>query len=1649
MIAPLPEWLAGASSLADLLKLAHQRQQEKVPLLIWTRCALAGEWNTALYDRLAEGIPGAPPASEFSELPSVISAGSHFTLADGIRESYLKQWKAGDPEMQKTAAILTAFYRENGDESQRLRYLTLADPEAAKTEIEALYRRADRGFDLGRCSALLRPLREQFLLLEPSLQAFHNEREQYLQSREIFSDDYYRSTVYLPRQQMEGDCEKLLAAGGPWMLNLFGLGGLGKTMFVRRLIAYRCVPEFQSERTPVGRVDLDFVNLDFLAENAWLVLLEAARQLRPQMEGSPFATLLGREDLSLARAVRSKAWPLTDPDLALATLSSVKRRERIEDLFVRGIGHRRALLVIDTIEEFLLHRPAALQTLLEVLVSVRRRCPEFRVLLSGRYWILDPERKPPPVSGNLRDELAASTIAVPITAFTSEESRHYLREVRHLGNAAVVDAIVKRSDNPFELSLFADLATSRPLLTVEAVEQCPDAKIAYLIERVIDRMPDEPFLDSDPREVFERKRTQRGARWLVRYAVIPQELTLDFVKDVLRRFLEDEMSGEGRRDRTNTPGYEDQPRWQREPGSRIELDDRAIEQIWDELVKYAASYNWVEGDSNAVQLHAEVVTPMRELLRAQPEEYPIYSALHQAAAEYFESRPNLSGKLLAKALYHRFQQDGSAAGKYWREYRATAREISAAAVRDLAKSVLNTKDYLDDDREPLRHYRSGLLIDRETLSDVALEYAHAALLAWLRTLAQSSQNAAANAVRFGRAEWKRFGGIEGVSTRERLFLLDTAEEFFQGNGQRVIELLSESSIATLPPEDQVAARMLLMRVLRAGTVEADRQYDAVAASAPRNLPAFPEHFLLALHAQYILRRDSLHALREFDRAMQLLMDRSDDPNEAGMILQWFGDLAMTNGEYTSLARWSEKMIALPARFPFPAREQACDWLVPAYLELRRFDDAAKAAERNVIEAEKSRLKAMVALGRLQIKDGLALHEQARQKFKDAGYESSSVGEHLELVEAYLMLGNISLAKSMLGGVTEMNESVHALNAMMLRMRLAGAEENAGEARRLLDETVVKLPGWSLSPVAEATARASFLASGAGNAEDAVQFLDRLSALPSPASRYASLRPFVNARLERPLPVNGFHTAVEEPPESPDWFSHNLAFAAACRFFEDHHRLESAIRKGLEHASDQVQTYAVRNLIPSWLAATCPMPQNYLHAWQEMGEAYRPMAMVAHLHEGELAYYGDRRELARSCLAYFRENEASLPGPHLWKLRALMLEGLLALDEGRKDDAAESVRTMVSMASDMGNLAWGSLLNIVNVAQTSMLQDVGRLIRRPLSVSMPDERAGEGPEIVLNLSAQGLLVEFHPVSGGPRATVASTPVAWELAGAPSDLYPASLAAGLQQLRDFSFLNPELKQILFPSIDPEPGRIGLRVPLSSASAVPWELASPPAAEGGIYRAPLSPIALHTFPEHLPDPPVIMGVQLDFEMERYSKRGSGLTGIQLNEFYERAGLRFVSVPIEGKAIYEGLKLYHPAAIHISCGLRDMTTPTDVFLDPGAAGSIEIRPDTLASALQAIPPDIRPFIILDVYWDPEDHVRQTMLRNRFAAGLVQILSLRGVLAIGDYPPSDAAQPLIVLTQQLAERVSMWQLFQTLRIETHPLLPPALFTSTPDLPVF
>jgi hypothetical protein len=1656
MTEVVPSWLAGAKSLKDILRLAQESESGSAPELLWKRCALAGWWDKELYSRLLENLPSSPdPPSfeDFQNLVGVRSAASGCTLADTVRATYLNLWKREDPELPKTSALLEAYYGERQDADRQFQFLLLARPEDGLKRFLELYAASDRGFDLGRCEALLRVLRGQYELLSDGLRNALNDREQYLQSREIFAADYYRSLVYKSRTQMESACDVVLRDAPQWIVNLYGQGGLGKTMFVRRLIAHRCLPEFVSDRIPVARVDLDFADLSLLAHHPWLLLLEAARQLRPQLPRSPFATLLGPEQLGLARLLRTKPSAQRAEDRKLIEISSYRRRDSIEELFVMGMAGNRALLIIDTLEEFLLHRPQSLANLLDVFCSVRDHCQGFRVLLSGRYRIRDPKRKPPPLSDVLHKRLDAEMLPVQITAFTKDESRDYLRDERHLDNPEVVNAIVERSGNPFELSLFADLTKTRPLLTVDDVKECPDVKLAYLVERVIDRMPDEEISPDDPPDAVRKKQVQFAARWLVRYAVIPQELTLDFVKKVLLPFLEDEMSGKTMRDQTKVAGYEDSERWRRQA---VTLDDKMLDEIWNELAKYASTYNWLEGDENTLQLHAEVVIPMRELLRQKPKEYPIYDQLHEAAATYFESlagpprgpyRPE-GGQHLSKALYHRFQIEGSGAKQYWDRYRAICRGVSTEAVLTLAKSILNTKDYLDDERRPLAHFRAGELIDRVTLANVSLEYAHAALLSWLRSLSPKTDQVV-NAMNRGLEDWRHFGGSAETAPSGWFRLLDAAQAVCAKEAQRARELLDENWIVNvLDPEDKVASRLLLLRVLPRGQTESDWQYlNALETGKRHPLAAFPEHFLLMISGQNQVGRDTATAMAQLDRACDLVVRNGAPPAEAGLLVLWFGDLAYANGNWWQLARYCRLIALDPKRFPSPALEFACDWLLRCYLDLWLFEEARGLLGAPVLEPLTVAFRAQIAAATFRFAEAAEQYSKAEELYDKRSLLSSAVELRLQQARMFLeSMGYVRRANSILRSIGDLVEDVHRVTAYLLRIRLAAASGSADQAREYYLQSLAELEKSGAPEVSAMTARATFLAAGLGDQADRHEFLVRLQKLPLASSRYAALRPFVTmdpwVRLES---SDAFRNALPEPEESSDWFLHNLAFAAACRYFGDRDRLEQSVRKGIRHATSRdprpYKVFALRALIPEELAHQLPPPPGYVDQWTMIQPPQPSYARVAYLQEAEQACYRGELQSAEELLSRY----AALPADtlkHQWSLREQLLRARLCWTQSRREEAEKALLEGRDLASEMGNA--GALRAFEDASE--------RIRRAPVARSASTEQQPEDDECRIFAAPGGLNIECKSPDGSSGNHIATSRIAQIISDSFDDLFPEQLARMLSRNTPPDLVS-DLWEIVSAGGLRKSHRVRLRIPVSAASSTPWEMASWTGRELVIYRSSALPVAASTpLNTDFQGPPTVMVIHGAAESERYSKRGYGVMGLRVADFYKEAGMRVETTVPESSVLRGMLLQLQPHLIHIATGLRDSTNPRDVFLDASyvavpTSPSRLITPSVLGGVIEQSPGFApRPLVVLDTYWDPEDHARQVLLRNYFAAALFESVTITGVLAAGDYPPDEMPYFLKLLAGELAGRPTMVDLHAALMRKTKPLLPPALFTNHPDM---
>jgi hypothetical protein len=411
-----------------------------------------------------------------------------------------------------------------------------------------------------------------------------------------------------------------------------------------------------------------------------------------------------------------------------------------ETIFVQGLGTKAALVIFDTFEELFLHYRHGLKGFFEMLISAHAACPGLRVLITGRYPILtekltesvqnDDKKKPEAWI----EKVQAVLEPFELKPLIEDERMRFLTDVCHVPADRPLAAIAKKSDgNPFILSLFGELALSRPLLTEKDVEDCPDVLFAYLIERVIDRIPDAEETEKDDDETRNRKRIQRAIRWLLRYAVVPSRLTREVFNGVLPKYLREEMAGQTNLDNPNDLGPAGKSRLKK-PWRQMAKDFN-LDQVWTALGDYASTSSWIIKTEDGFQLQPEVVVPMRELLRKNPEKFPIFDTLHLACARFYEdlakSDRKRVGELLGEAVYHHFQREGQNAAPWWPILSQLA--TSPAAMKTLCQRILG-RDFVDDQRLSLDHFRASKIISAHLLSRIAYQRCRAMVFLYLHGL---------------------------------------------------------------------------------------------------------------------------------------------------------------------------------------------------------------------------------------------------------------------------------------------------------------------------------------------------------------------------------------------------------------------------------------------------------------------------------------------------------------------------------------------------------------------------------------------------------------------------------------------------------------------------------------------------------------------------------------------------------------------------------------------------------------------------------------------------------------------------------------------------------------------------------------------------
>jgi cellulose synthase operon protein C len=652
--------------------------------------------------------------------------GVYLLAPDSRKKYYDAWWKQSDktlitpPSLAPVALLklsrtLLEYYTALGDSAKldALIQEVFVDPNKGWETFRTLYKTADTAFALAQCRDLINALRGLENVLGPELAEELNETERYLQAKSSWATEYYQTVSYYDRKELNTELESFLTNGTKldpkkkWILQLHAPGGMGKTMFVRWLISRRCLPE--PYRIPCGRLDFDFVEDNKVSEHRWRLFLDLAREIDAQIPGNILNSLIKKFTDHERILEHQQAQPVTSPTPAQLEAQQKQEQDReTEILFLFGEAIKNAkldkpiLFILDTLEEVILYRPNDLVEIVRLVDRLRANIPNLLLILSGRYDLSEPKPDAAIRVPEFIDEFKDFVQTVHLTPFADEEALGFL-QLRGLTKDRPLKAVIEKAEgNPFKLALFADILLDDPTITEETILSFPTADLLYLIKRVLARIP-------------------KNLHWLLRYGVVPRQLTLQFVKDVIKPHLLRSISGDDSNDNPQrspilSPKVQKEIRQEEiffveSPQHDLDLDD-----LWTELQRYASKSSWVTikpSDPYTASFHSDVVNPMRRWL----ENEPVYKSIHEDAIAYYENKakdPAEWSKSMPEAVYHAFQLEGVQAANYWR--RLMVKEEDAERRRELASEIVGL-EYVDDELNPRSLLDGRQIIDLATLAE--------------------------------------------------------------------------------------------------------------------------------------------------------------------------------------------------------------------------------------------------------------------------------------------------------------------------------------------------------------------------------------------------------------------------------------------------------------------------------------------------------------------------------------------------------------------------------------------------------------------------------------------------------------------------------------------------------------------------------------------------------------------------------------------------------------------------------------------------------------------------------------------------------------------------------------------------------------------
>jgi hypothetical protein len=331
---------------------------------------------------------------------------------------------------------------------------------------------------------------------------------------------------FVPRDEQQKEIRRLLTSRQrePWALHFVGMGGVGKTMFIRYLSG-----AFTAAGGPdivTTRVDFDHISPRYPAEQPGQLLRELAGGLTSHLLEADQVSAYGH--FVECADLLDRVTVTTPGQGGVSSADFENALEAFADL-IRVIG-KRVVLILDTCEELAKLHPAgepvpSIERTFEILERLHDKVRDIRAILAGRRLLAAGYANWRPPASDLPPAWALSLATrdylklFEVRGFTEKDARQFLSKVRKRERpmpADVEDAILrvapdsgrvadlitadaadtaspepKQLYNPYELDLYADWfdATGGTLTAAEIGSGNLDA---YVEGRIIGRLPADP-----------------------------------------------------------------------------------------------------------------------------------------------------------------------------------------------------------------------------------------------------------------------------------------------------------------------------------------------------------------------------------------------------------------------------------------------------------------------------------------------------------------------------------------------------------------------------------------------------------------------------------------------------------------------------------------------------------------------------------------------------------------------------------------------------------------------------------------------------------------------------------------------------------------------------------------------------------------------------------------------------------------------------------------------------------------------------------------------------------------------------------------------------------------------------------------------------